>query len=507
MIKKSILPLLFFTIQLQAQGIDQGYYSQDNETWGEKFQRILHLPNSKGFNKSYALVIGVGKYKDSSFPALGASKDAMKVKNYLINEAGFDYVHLLTDEKVTVKRIRQLMVETMPSKIGKNDRFLFFWSGHGETRNINSENQGYLPVYSTRKNRYSNMISMKNLKQWDSLLEGKQALYLLDSCFSGLAGFQPQSSHNELTIEQLARKSSTLITAGSANEKTFNLHGSSIFATALLDGLRGEADTANGRYKKDGIISRSELLNYLRNRISWEKEAIKWKTSITPQISNFQYSQGEFFFFNNNTTTSNSITPTAYNSGTTTSQSSSSSQGSCTKQITVPAVYKTVTEKVLEEEGGIKYVKIPAKFKKVIKRVLSSNAYKKYIWIDRDGTQKILEEPFKVIKERALISKGFKDFTIITDNYGKEKVKTISPLPKYVTITRKEYRAIDLSKLPQDLNYKVINVPGKYKTITIKELVTKARVEKKYIPDRYKTITKKIKVQDSYTKTVQTACN
>lgn len=55
---------------------------------------------------------------------------------YLFNEAGFDYVHLLTEENVTKDRVAELMSDEFPDLLDGNDRFFFYWSGHGDTRSF-----------------------------------------------------------------------------------------------------------------------------------------------------------------------------------------------------------------------------------------------------------------------------------------------------------------------------------------------------------------------------------
>lgn len=106
------------------------------------------------FDKSYALVIGVSTYT-SGYSDLPISNDAKRMVEYLRHEAGFDYVHLLTEEKVTKDRVDELMSETFPSLLGKDDRFLFYWSGHGDTRDVayGDGKAGYLALRDTTPER------------------------------------------------------------------------------------------------------------------------------------------------------------------------------------------------------------------------------------------------------------------------------------------------------------------------------------------------------------------
>jgi hypothetical protein len=131
------------------------------KTWGQLLADYLGY---QGYSKSYALVVGISNYTEG-YTDLPTANDALKMKTFLIDEAGFDYVHVLTDGHATIDRLRDLMIDDFPNRMDANDRFLFYWSGHGVTRGAH----GFLPVANTPKNRYAKMISMDNIQQWKRL--------------------------------------------------------------------------------------------------------------------------------------------------------------------------------------------------------------------------------------------------------------------------------------------------------------------------------------------------
>ena len=287
--------IIVLTSSIYSIGIDKTFTSDGKAT--DNILSFLGF-NTKGYNKSYALVIGISKYNnESDFQELPTKNDPIRMKDYLINQAGFEYVHLLTEDKVTLSRVQKLMSEVFPNKIKGNDRFLFYWSGHGISCKLPTGGyRGYLPLPVTRNSKaYSTMISMNNIKEWDMRLNVKQTLYLLDSCFSGLAGIVAQgSTHRELSIEQLAQSSRQILSAGTGNQSTIasDKLGGSIFTSALLDGLNGgKAD----RFGNDGIVSISELKLYILSYIKSKKG--NWKKIITPQLRDLDVNKGEFFFF------------------------------------------------------------------------------------------------------------------------------------------------------------------------------------------------------------------
>ena len=282
-----------------ADDIDQVFTKSTSLSWGQRLEQFFGIAD---FNKSHAVVIGVNQFE--AFDNLATTNDPVRMKDYLLNEAGFDSVRLITGKQVNLNKIRSIMQDEMPRLLGANDRFLFYWSGHGATeQGRNGKQFGYLPVSNSRKDAFSTMLSMNDLASWDDRLRAKQTLYLLDACFSGLASYQVKNDGRKQTLEQIARPSRQILTAGLASEETLVIDrlGGSVFTTALLDGLRGEADTSAGRFAKDGIISGRELELYVKKRVASESAKSGWRKSITPLLSQLDHREGDFFFFTEQT--------------------------------------------------------------------------------------------------------------------------------------------------------------------------------------------------------------
>jgi formylglycine-generating enzyme required for sulfatase activity len=251
-----------------------------------------------GDSRRYALVVGISDYgDDAGYRDLPTADDAHRMRRFLIEEAGFDHVHVLTEEHATKARIEELMDGVFPRLVDGNDRFLFYWSGHGDQRALaGGGERGYLPLAGSKRGQWWRMIGMDDIEDWDETLRARQALYLLDACFSGLAGVAAKSRLRDLTLEQLARPSRQLLTAGTAEEEAIagDRWGGSLFTTAVLDGLRGAAD-ATTAYAPDGVVSFSELVGYVKLRVADEKERAGWRSAITPQPRDLRVNQGEFF--------------------------------------------------------------------------------------------------------------------------------------------------------------------------------------------------------------------
>lgn len=292
----SILMLLGLAGNAWSQGLDQVYRkTAGGKPWGAM---LLETFGHAGYSESYALVVGISSFEH--FRNLPTEQDAIRVKDFLIDEAGFDYVHLLTEDKVTYGRLRELMDDEFPTLVDANDRFLLYWSGHGTTRDLPAGGKrGYLPLGESRAEQFSGMVSMESIRGWNENLEAGQVLYLLDACFSGLAGsaVKAVTDYQRLRIDQLAKPGRHLLTAGTEDEETIALDklGGSVFTAAVLDGLRGAADASNV-FPNDGLVSVSELELYVNERVLRERTQAGWQKSITPQLRDLGASNGEFFF-------------------------------------------------------------------------------------------------------------------------------------------------------------------------------------------------------------------
>ena len=292
-----VFQLLAFQSTADAEGVDTILERPGSKkTWGGFLADVVGY---QGFSKSYALVIGISSYEDG-YRSLPTAKDAKRMADYLFKEANFDHVHLLTEEKVTKRRVAELMNDVFPELLDENDRFLFYWSGHGDTRDvaIGDGDAGYLPLSDTPPRQWSGMVAMADVQRWHQFIRARQSLYLLDACFGGLAGIESKAlTPRDHQIDQLAQSGHHVMSAGTEEEEVIagDRWGGSLFTTAVIDGLRGEADAASG-FPRDGIISLTELKSYVQTRVLHERLEANWSKKITPQVRDLRYNAGEFFF-------------------------------------------------------------------------------------------------------------------------------------------------------------------------------------------------------------------
>src|SRR5271156_934808 len=175
-----------------------------------------------------------------------------------------------------------------------DDRVFVFFAGHGATRRLPSgRDLGYIiPVDAGASNYEAQAISMTNFQDISEAIPAKHLLFVMDSCYSGLAltrGGNAPPSQNYLN-EISRREARQMFTAGGADQQVADNgpNGHSVFTWTLLQGLDGRADL-NG----DGVITATELAAYVA-------PAVSALSHQTPTFGNLPGTEGGDFIFNLN---------------------------------------------------------------------------------------------------------------------------------------------------------------------------------------------------------------
>lgn len=248
--------------------------------------------NMELYHGSYALLIGVSKYS-AGWPVLDSIPAEIDHVERLLLERGFHVTKVIDPDGTKLSSSFENFINSYG--LEKNNRLLFFFSGHGFTRN--DGRRGYLiPVDAPDPEKdlagfLKKSLGMNQVLSWARDIESKHALFLFDSCFSGTIFKQksrvtPPRHITRLTIEPVRQ----FITAGSAGEE---VPANSTFTPAFIDGLRfGLADLNN-----DGYISATELGLYLQT-------VVPEHTNQNPQygkIRDYDLSRGDFIFMTDST--------------------------------------------------------------------------------------------------------------------------------------------------------------------------------------------------------------
>lgn len=246
------------------------------------------------YGKSYALVVGINDYSQagSDWQSLNYARGDAEAVGRMLTNLGFDVIELY-DKEGTRANILNALETLILDKLNPNDRVVFFFSGHGETRQIGDQDYGYLVPYDGTS--FPNYVSMEDLQKSAEFigLKARHQLFIVDACYGGLLGAaRTRINLNENTspthlLDLTARRAKHILTAGDKDQRVvdFGPNGHSVFTNALLEGVeRGNADSY-----RDGFITFSELYNYVVTAATTNNQ--------TPGYDVFPgHRQGEFLF-------------------------------------------------------------------------------------------------------------------------------------------------------------------------------------------------------------------
>jgi len=265
-----------------------------SDTRGEQTAAAPAPAAAQPYHDSWAAVIGIDDYVNWQKLSY-ASRDAQAVKDLLIQKYNFkpDHIFMLLNGEATRQNILSLLGDKFanPSMVQHEDRVLVFYAGHGATRKLASGRElGYIiPVDADLTNYEGSAISMTNFQDISEAIPAKHLLFIMDSCYSGLAltrGGGVPLSQNYLT-EISRREARQMFTAGGADQQVADNgpNGHSVFTWTLLQGLDGRADL-NG----DGVITATELAAYVA-------PAVSALSRQTPAFGNLPGTEGGDFIF------------------------------------------------------------------------------------------------------------------------------------------------------------------------------------------------------------------
>ncbi|MCX7761842.1 MAG: caspase family protein [Candidatus Kryptonium sp.] len=250
-----------------------------------------------GYRKSWALIIGINEYQ-SLPPLTGAVKSAKMIREKLVREFGFEAENVieLYDDHATRENILKAFDRLMdPKRIGKDDRVLIYFAGHGVTRTVGGKDKGYImPVDGVMEKFASTAISTDQLHEFQEAIPAKHVFFAMDACYSGTIftrgiGLRESipTSRSEAIAQFTSKSARVAITAGGKDEQVVDLadQGISVFAFYFLRGLDGESDL-----NRDEIITSSELADYIAKNV-------RFRAPQNPQYGKLPGDDGGEFIF------------------------------------------------------------------------------------------------------------------------------------------------------------------------------------------------------------------
>jgi hypothetical protein len=226
----------------------------------------------KLYNKSYAVVIGIDRYKNLTpdRQLKNAVKDASGVEATIRKQYRFDRIFTLHDEQATRDNIMRLLTAELPKVIGKEDALFIFWAGHGNQEKTDDGDLGYLIPYDGNSDGIYGNITMSQLKDDISrAISAKHIFYAFDACYSGLLttrGVDTKVSRNLAYLKTITKERvRQVLTAGSKGQEALDggPRGHSVFTGRLIEVLEATGD----------YITANEIQSILKERVYQDARA------------------------------------------------------------------------------------------------------------------------------------------------------------------------------------------------------------------------------------------
>ena len=240
----------------------------------------------------YAICIGIDKYLNLN-ETIYAENDASAFDKVLSDKFGIDNPILLLGSQATYKNI-EINVNKIAKKFDENDRFLFFFAGHGE----NFNDHPHLSCYDSDAHDIgSSWHSLSKIIESINSGGCNRSLYFIDACKSTIKLGSRKHIRTTFTAKELEEyfKSATYTSVfsscshkGIADVNEDEKHG--IWSFYLLKALNGEAPEA---IDESNRITNRSLQRYLQIKV-------KQYCKVTPACSEIQETfswgkqQGEF---------------------------------------------------------------------------------------------------------------------------------------------------------------------------------------------------------------------
>jgi hypothetical protein len=241
-------------------------------------------PVSSAFRgRKFALIVGVSRYKyhDGIGDLAYADVDARALRDFLQSPEGGGFspadTLFLENEQATLGAVRGALADFLP-RAGPGDLILIFLAGHGGPDPYAPQDL-YFVLHDTKiADMPHTALRMKELQDvLDHGVRAQRLVVFVDTCHSaGLSGEKPVAARgiennliNLYASRLYTEEGRAVITSSDVNEVSQEGTqwggGHGVFTWALLEGLRGEADT-NG----DHYVTAGELFDYVRDRVSIE---------------------------------------------------------------------------------------------------------------------------------------------------------------------------------------------------------------------------------------------
>jgi len=222
-----------------------------------------------GGGRVYGIYVGITAYPSGRLPL--CAEDAIKLAQDM-RRAGLQTEAeqiLLTDANASAERVRQAFAD-MSRRVGPNDVFIFFYSGHGSQ---SGEQSGSTELDRREEsiNTYRGDITDDEMARLFGQIRARVSIIALDSCFSGGFARDVISAPGRMGFFS-SEEDLTSSVAGRFQAGGYLSH-------FLRLGLRGEADSS----PRDSLLTAGELSHYLFTMFGRHMQEVRAETTDSSQ--------------------------------------------------------------------------------------------------------------------------------------------------------------------------------------------------------------------------------
>ena len=237
--------------------------------------------------KKYALLIGVDY--EGRLALDYTRQDAIKLGQIL--ESNFGYTtKVLTRKSETTKTAINIAFSDLKNLDASYDQVIVFFSGHG-VRDENSNEVGYLLPNDVDVNElFLTAIDMSIIQNLSRTLKARQAMFILDCCYSGIIG---SYASMDVSGGDKTLRSRQILTAGRSGQKArmYEAKELSLYTFYLTRALSGGGSFLRADSDKDGELTAWDLQTDVEKKVSDHT-----RKKQTPRLYNFTEDDGIFLF-------------------------------------------------------------------------------------------------------------------------------------------------------------------------------------------------------------------
>lgn len=243
---------------------------------------------SQKINDKWAVVVGIGKYKDPRIsPLKYPKKDARDFYDFLINDLNFqkDHVRFLCDEDCTRSRVMKELSTDFLSKAAKHDDLaVVFISAYRTPSKLDTMGENYVCLYdSNPDDLFASGLSLKSLSRiLGDRLSADRVVIIVDASYGGRVLEGGRGGLRRTNASGGTQQ--FIITSCNEHEQSWESkrYANSVFTRQLIDGLK-----TNGKQ-----TSLNDAYLYLSKKVAGEVKADQGeKNSQTPSRNSAEGSE------------------------------------------------------------------------------------------------------------------------------------------------------------------------------------------------------------------------